>query len=885
MRPPCCLLFWLLLIIAEVPLWAQVRSPAFVVEHIGLKEGLPTGDIRTLLRDRQGYLWLGTDSGLLRYDGFTFQPLTTTAAGQSIGPVTALLEDRAAGGLWAGTDEGLLWVETSSGREPRARAVRYVQGGDFVNVGALVFDKKQTLWLGTGGGAYSLSRAEQYRIWADAAVQVRPAPLPGFVQQEPDPTHRQVFSLAVDAANSLYVGGKYALYRYGVGEGLYCLWQPPGGGKAEVRALAVRSPTDLVLASAGEPFAYVRIQNGQASVMGRSGVFPSDVLWDGQQYWYLSYGLKRQRPTDPQPTELLDLYQTVQGELVKLYLDGEGIFWMATNEGLWRARRSAFGVVPLPEAVAGSEVNGLGTYRGRLLLGAHHGRVFAGLPHAPLRPLLPDLAPIAGVSGLAEDGRGTLWLATTYQGLFSYNGQRTHAYTAADGLGNPGFNDLIISKNGTLWAVGDVGITHLMYDSLTRANRLRFYEYRQDRSRDRNRARIRFTIFYGGYEAPDQTLWLASDAGLVSFRAGTFRQHPILIDGSQVRSVRAVAHDGAGQVWLATSGQGLLMGRIEAGTFRLQRTYTTTDGLAANALLTVFCDSRGTVWAGTATALHRLTKPGTPAERLQTYTYREGFFTDSYQFLHLTEYPVGTLWIAASCRLLRMELGDTRQKPFGSETQGIASLRVYGQFSGETDAKTGLPLGLELPPGPNALTFSFGLLRLANAPANRYRFRLVGADAAWRYSRGNDRSVTYAGLSAGTYTFEVVGTSASGDESEPVRFTFRVLRPVWQRGWFLGLAVVLLGGSAWAYVRARERQQARRAAEQSRIRQQMAELETRAIRSQMNPHFIFNCLNAIQSCIWPTIPKRPCATSRSLRGCCGWCWSRPTNPCTHWRRN
>lgn len=807
-----------------------IHASGFTVEQIGLKEGLPAADIHALLRDKAGFLWLGTTTGLVRYDGFTFRSIGLTENGQSIGQVNTLLED-AGGDLWIGTEEGLFLYHNG-----KATALPAIRHQTFVRLNALLFDKQHTLWIGCSSGVYQLSPAQQQQLKQQPGQPVTPRPLTGFDRLVPKARDRRVFSLALDEEGSLYVGGKLDLFRYHKGN-LDRIWQSPDGRKTEIQHLAIRSKNDLIF-SAHDRFCYIRLRNGIPETL-LNDIVPSDVLWTGKTYWFLSYGLKQLLPEQQTPLKRLDLYERTTSQLNRFLLDKEGIFWIATNEGLLKIRPSAFDRIPLPATVPGNEINGFGLYNHTLVFGGHHGNLF-GLSSGQVSPLLTGQVPIAGIAGIQQDRQGMLWMATTYQGLLAYDGRQARHVTLKDGLGDEGFNALIPAASGDLWAAGDVGLTRIRYDSLKHSYTFAFFEHPTNR--------YRFTIFYNGFEAADRTLWLASDAGLISFRDGRFTTHRITRQGQLVRSVLRIARDRQGNVWLATDGQGLIKGRLNGQQFTVIRQYTTADGLSANNLLDVFPDSDGNIWTGSAIALHCLTATG-----LRTFSFSDGFLGESYQSMHLFEYPDGTLYIGTTAGLLRFSLSQLRQQPPPAPLS-VTDLRLLGthtdlrQFSAGNDP-SGLPRQLRLPPEQNALSFGFTLMSLANPVWHRYRFRLLGAEQGWRLAQGADRTVTYAGLASGNYTFQAEGITAAGTRSGLTSFSFVILPPVWQRWWFLtGMVVVLLGTVA-GYFAWRERSLRQRAAEKTRVARLIAELETRAIRSQMNPHFIFNCLNAIQECI------------------------------------
>ncbi|QHV97454.1 sensor histidine kinase [Spirosoma endbachense] len=816
--------------------YASLGQSSFVVETIGLRQGLPASDIRALFRDAKGYLWLGTDIGLVRYDGFRFETISVSQEGRWLGVVNALAEDKD-GQLWVGTEDGLFVV-----RNGAAHAVKSLQTDRFLRMNCLIFDKQQNLWCGTSSGAYAIDKSDLQKIVRTPATAIQPRPLPGYERLVPELAHQRVFTLAFDEKGRLYAGANYGLFRYEKGKQVVRLW-PNQHRKVEIQALAVRSSDDLVFTTF-DPLGYIRLHNGNEERFFPN-IYSTDVVYQANQFWYLSYGLHRQGPADNHPISLLDLYEKTNSSFNKLYIDREGIFWVATNEGLLKIRRSFFERIPLPKSVSGSEINGFGLYDNKLLVGAHHGRVFTW-ERDTLKKMLAGLAPIAGVSAIKQDSHRTLWLATTYQGLFSFDGWQTRRYTLADGLVNEAFNAIIPGKSGRLWAVGDVGITQITYDSTSNRYRLQFYEHKVNR--------YKFTIFFSGLETSDGTLWLASDFGLVSFRNGQFQNHLLTVNQTTVRSVRKIVQDKNGHIWLATEGSGLLRGELKNGQFTLIRQYTQQDGLPSNSFSDLLVDSSGRIWAVATTALTCLSI-NRPAEQIQNFDYKDGFFSESFLNPHLIEYPVGTLWVGSTEGLLRVSLNKLHpQHPALSVLITDVRLRDESGTVGLAVSKSGNLLSdtseiRQLSASQNALTFRLALLSLANPGFNRYRYRLDGAESTWRNTSGSESTVTYSGLKPGHYTFSVRGTSASGIWSKTASFSFDVLPPFWQRLWFLSLLAIGLATGIWLLIRFRERRIKRQETERSRMAQLIAELETRAIRAQMNPHFIFNCLNSIQECI------------------------------------
>lgn len=142
----------------------------------------------------------------------------------------------------------------------------------------------------------------------------------------------------------------------------------------------------------------------------------------------------------------------------------------------------------------------------------------------------------------------------------------------------------------------------------------------------------------------------------------------------------------------------------------------------------------------------------------------------------------------------------------------------------------------------NQLEFKFHCLSYLSQDRVKYDYRLLGLDSSWQST--SHREVTYSALAPGTYRFEVIAESIDGcRSSSPGSFDFEISSPWWSTGLFRFSAVVLflglVSGGVW--------QLQRRARNKLRFHQQMAGLELKAIQGQMNPHFMFNALSAIQN--------------------------------------
>ena len=157
---------------------------------------------------------------------------------------------------------------------------------------------------------------------------------------------------------------------------------------------------------------------------------------------------------------------------------------------------------------------------------------------------------------------------------------------------------------------------------------------------------------------------------------------------------------------------------------------------------------------------------------------------------------------------------------------------------------------IALPHYQNTLSFSFSAPEFIFPERVEYSYRLDGINNDWQYGGYFNRSVTYNNLSPGKYIFHLKAQMQGGNwEDEPVDYTIIIKPAWWQTAWFRTLCVLLAALLLFTLVRFRIQSVRRKEKIKSRHEKQLLELEAKALRAQMNPHFIFNCLNSIKSLI------------------------------------
>lgn len=325
--------------------------------------------------------------------------------------------------------------------------------------------------------------------------------------------------------------------------------------------------------------------------------------------------------------------------------------------------------------------------------------------------------------------------------------------------------------------------------------------------------------------------WLAQREGLFHFNTTTQVLTTVPVPGQQGdQSIQTVAEDSAGNVY-AGGFTGLYI--YPGGHFKDPQIIRKRDGLSSSNITGLVCDQKGDMWIIGNRGLARY-QPASGT--LQSFDENDGLLAGNHKFSSYYLSPNGTIFIGA----------EDGYNYFHPDSLGERSqpLKVYITSVNLQDTLVNtLELHqLNLPWHQDNLQFAYLAIDHKTGPYLQYRYRLAGFDSSYVYA-GRQRTVRYTNLKAGDYVFQVE-VSANGKDWFAARpLAVHIATAFWKTIWFRAGAVLVLLLLAYTWYSYRIRQVRRQA--QSEIR--LNDLENSALRAQMNPHFIFNCLNTINA--------------------------------------
>ncbi len=769
----------------------QYRHDVWQTQH-----GLPQNGVRAIVLGRDGYLWLGTEAGLVRFDGVTFTTFDRQSTPALKDPeVTALLED-AKGDLWIGTDEGNIFrysreeFTTITPKEPLHPPIR-----------ALYQDRSGAVWIGAGEQAARL----------------------------------------VNNAFTLIKGSRGLVYGFEQ-DAQGAIWMATGGGLARIVDDHVAAVDPVGPPNSHPPLATINV-GVRAVHQDRQG-----ALWVATADGLLRIaGRDRRRYTIANGLPSNDVRALLEDHTSAIWIGtaGGGVarltFERETGNGTGTATETGIATESIQ---AFTHRDGLSDATVTSLAEDREDSIWIGTPAGGLNRLraVPfgaithaDGLPLEGVLSVYEDRENRLWVGTDGGGLTCFTAQGSITYTTAEGLPSNIIWTTWQANDGSVWVgTGDRGLARFINGQWTS------FENRPEMPQGAIRAI---------YQDSSGTLWIGNREGLHRIRNGaltTFTR----TQGLSSNNVSAIQEDREGTLWIGTLDGGLV--RMKDDKFTA---YTTKEGLSTNDVSAIAVSGRY-VWVGTFDGRLHLVRNDrvlalptrdrlTTGRVLQILDDGRGSLWVSGQ-RGIMRYDQGDLLKVAngvatfaSPRLFDRLEGFGRWE-FNGTSQTAGWRRANGElaFAGAAGVITLDPMRLsmsgfmppvqiervvsndkdipprgpiELPPGQNQLEFHYTALSLAVPSRVAFRYRLEGIDADW-IDAGTRRVAYYTNVPGGSYRFHVIAANHDGVWNQNgATLALTVGKHFYETVWFYGFAGVFalagLGGlSRWRVRRLQTRE-------------------------------------------------------------------------------
>ena len=733
--------------------------------------GLPQNTVRSIVQTRDGYLWLTTFDGLVRFDGVRFKVFNTNnTKGLTSNRFTALYEDHD-GTLWIGTNDGGLNLYSEEGFTSYTTR----DGLPSDQIAYFTSDLKGELLISTGAGqiymrdgkfvsAQSEPNTKQYLAlsgtqWIIGTTEVRQIKDGKLTRYPLTLNFANVVSPYEDSEGNLWLGDGARVYRlrdgkithYSQTNGL-----PPG---SNFRPACEDSEGGVWFASDG----VVRFKDGRFTAYEQRvlGAFTINCIFkdrEGTIWIGTSRGLHRLTK------QLITGYSRADGllhsEVYPILQTRNGDIWIGSIWGLTRFRDGGFhntrfhGARTVVQALAEDQ-------KGRLWIGVVNGLlVFENGKFKDLSSAVQDTT----VSTILTDRDGNVWVGSG-RGLFAFNDEQVTAhYTTKHGLSSDDITVIYQAHNGVLW-LGSPGV-------LTHFANGKFTSHAMPGAFAQNHIR-------SIYEDAERTFWIGTyDDGLSRFRDGRFFNYHVE-DGLFDNGVFQILEDRQGYFWISCNRGIYRISRHELNDFaagRISRINSVAYG-KRDGMLNIECNG-GRLPAGIIARDGRFWFPT-----------QEGVAVIDPEKVYINPEPPPVL------------------------IESVTLERYVADFQ----------RGLTIQPGQRDLEISYTGLSFIKSDQIKFKYKLEGLDADW-VDVGTRRVAYFPYLPPGTYTFRVTAANSDGIWNHAgASFNLIVRAPFWRQSWFWLLCAFTLAAITALVTRVRLVQLKRRQAEREAFACQLIE--------------------------------------------------------------
>ncbi len=810
--------FWL----ACVLLFTAARGQHYNFINYSTESGLAQSQVRSIVQDKNGYLWLGTMAGLTKYDGKKFVNYSIQN-GLIDNQIFSLAVDKTKG-LWIGTMGGLNYFD---GEKFKSYLFREDMAENMVN--AISQDQNGNLWLATDGAGVCKFNGSSFE----------------YFSEENGLTDNYVRAVCIDQQARVWFGTKNGI----------CYYEPAQSG------------------SAGNKGKFNRLDTSITQPHNVSHIF----LDKHKKLWFSTFG----EGVYNYDGKTFYNYNETKGlinDWIRYALeDSDGNFWFASKFGLSKFDGKNF--------MRFSEAEGLPVDNTNVLFEDKERNIWIGSDGKGLCKFLGETFTYLTtkdnlssniVLSITEDRNQNLFFSTFGKGITKKEGSQTSHFSTDEGLNNNTIWASLRDRDNNLWFCTS--------DGVSKFDGKRFKNYGIDDGLSARivfsvcqdyKGNLWFgttkgvSVFDGlhfkNYESDNENigkdvknivedknkrLWFATKNGLYKFENEKFTKYTT-DDGLCNNTLLSLVVDNKNNLWIGSRAG---INFYDGKTFYK---ILIDDLFNSNDICFLVMDKKESLWIGTNSGVFVLDAGEyvrTKKIKFRHYTIFDGLpgmeccqnaaFIDHF----------GHIWMGTTEGVIKYDpnIKNFHADNFEPNTH-ITGVRLFlkdtnwAKVTGEIDPLTLLPRNLKVNHQTAHFTFDYIGIKLSNPSSVRYKYLLEGFDESW--SSATDATfATYSNLPSGKYAFKVIAGDITGNwNKEPAVFSFEILPPFWTRWWFVLLCLLTVLFLLWRLYKLRVNEIRKKHDTQQLVyKSKLMLLEHQSLNSSMNRHFIFNALNSIQ---------------------------------------
>lgn len=749
-------------------------AQTYSFQHIGVEDGLSQSVVTSVTQDNTGVFWIGTMSGVTRYDGANYQVMMK-AQGLAENWVTTSIRDRD-GNIWFGHWGG--GVSMYDAEIGKIRDLQLERFSGFKTINAILQDKKGDIWFGTNG-----SGVFKYEAGTNTIVS--------FSKNEGFHSNF-IRTMTLDGHGNIWFGTNQGIVIYRTSKeiedkGAFLLINKNDGLPSDkITSLCLIDDKTMAVGTKFDGMAFIKninkLSGFEIEYLKKENGLPSNEItkihYNGSDHLWIgtmNEGLARY---DMKSKEIRQL-STRQGlnyfKVNVITRDRENNIWIGTDLGLNLFRGDEFVIYDEIDGIINNVVWSIAQDKQeRIWLGTNEGLSRLEFTFDPVfghseKPKVKNYTTRNGLSNnvilsiyIARDG--SLWCGTGFGGVSVFNpdNEQARVIDSVRGLASNTVFSVTGDGTGNIWAGTDKGASKISPDG-----KITNFTYDDGLGGDN---------IYKIFRDSKGAIWFASIGGFLSkYENGEFKRFD-QVDELAQKFITSIAEDKEGNIWFGAYGNGIFA--YDGTTFT---NYTTENGLSSNSPYSMVTDEFDHLWIGTSQGIDKFSLKD---KTFKNYRDKEGFMGIEPNPNAVCRDSKGNVWFGTIMGAVKFDLSEEKKNTVEPVTM-VHGLKVDHELFA-------FPWNNEFDHDENHITFEYIGISLTNPEHVQYKYKLEGFDHDWSPVT-HDKDVIYSNIPPGKYEFKVKASNNDGIWNEaPSGYAFVINPPFWQTWWFYTLCGIFL---------------------------------------------------------------------------------------------
>ncbi|MEZ5018455.1 MAG: two-component regulator propeller domain-containing protein [Flavipsychrobacter sp.] len=796
------------------------------------REGLPHNNILSVIQDTDGFIWLGTYNGLCMYDGQEFRhyPEIYTKKNNSWENVINTLFEDSEHNIWVGSWDGSINCYVRRNQ----KFIRYKSSIQNSKANCIYQDSNKHIWIGYSNGSIGLVQNDSIHIKSIC--------------------DKNIWNIKEVGTNRLFLVTEERLYKYNtINKKLTTVPIYKNmitfDSKSNENSFLILNDKGVTNINIEETIS----ENHIPHILNNKSTAYMKIALANSSDFYVTDGYNIYKYT--KDLELLDSFYVsdnisyYKGTIVNQFIeDRSGIFWLATTTGLLKIdkHKKQFSIYNNNSSITTLTHNYIRTLfidkKNNLWVGFRYGKINKltynkKKKHYVLSNVYSINTPYKNLTNAYTVNT----ILQTKEGIVLYGGEQGVLYLSKNGVFEyllpKQYHDVVVQvwslfedQNGNIW-IGTKGKGLYIYNKHDKSLYNYQHEYSQHTSLSHNDV-------WKIYKDKKDRVWIGTKNGLdyindiENISQLKFSHHTI--SGHNISNAWSIVQDNNNNIWIGTTESGLY--KISANLVETSH----IESLIGQAISGLVVDANNTLWISTINGMYKHAS----GEDIIFFDESEGLVSSDFNF-NAAAFNGNQVFFGTKLGIITFNPNSITQRKVANYPVIVSNLYASGKNIIRKLYDNNI---LDLTWKENDIIIDLSLLDYTKQNI-QFRYKLIGNNNNWSYLGKNQNRVTYTNIPPGKYQFVTQASHNKEQWHHETVFNIIIHPAFWQTWWFKTFTLLLIVILTALIVRKWFLNLLRKEKETIELEKKMALLELDALRSQMNPHFIFNTINSIQGYI------------------------------------